>query len=129
VKEELRKEVECLRTELKQVRDDRDSSITQLSSLRIELTEYKEQAGKSSKDCENLRVQLSALKVCSVRCPILVSITIMFMFLTLCFQETCNMLQDQNLNFQKQIAVANEKLKVRSISVLVYNIGLIYASY
>jgi kinesin family member C1 len=121
--------VECLRTELKQVRDDRDSSITQLSILRIELTEYKEQAGKSSEDCENLRVQLSALKVCSVRCPILVSITIMFMFLTLCFQETCNMLQDQNLNFQKQIAVANEKLKVRSISVLVYNIGLIYASY
>jgi kinesin family member C1 len=117
VKEELSKEVECLRTELKQVRDDRDSSITQLSSLHIELTEYKEQAGKSSKDCENMCVQLSALKVCSIRWSIFVSIAIMFMLLTLCFQETCDMLQDQNLNFRKQIADANEKLKVRSIIV------------
>jgi hypothetical protein len=74
--------VECLRTELKQVRDDHDSSITQLSSLHIELTEYKEQAGKSSEECENLHVQLLALKVCSIKWLILVSITIMFMLLT-----------------------------------------------
>jgi hypothetical protein len=82
LEEELRKEVECLRTELKQVRDDHDSSITQLTSLHIELTEYKEQAGKSSKECENLHVQLLALKVCSIRWSILVSITLMFMLFT-----------------------------------------------
>lgn len=67
MKEELRKEVECLRAELKQVRDDRDSSITQLNSMHVELTKYKEQAGKSSEDCESLRVKLSALEVCSLR--------------------------------------------------------------
>ncbi|KAK3141431.1 hypothetical protein QOZ80_4BG0333810 [Eleusine coracana subsp. coracana] len=94
VKEELRKEVECLRAELKQVRDDRDSSVAQLNILRLELTKYKEQAGKSSEDCENLRVKLSAL------------------------EETCNVLQEQNLGFQKEIAVANEKLKLADVTVI-----------
>ncbi|GJN01655.1 hypothetical protein PR202_ga18935 [Eleusine coracana subsp. coracana] len=94
VKEELRKEVECLRAELKQVRDDRDSSVAQLNILRLELTKYKEQAGKSSKDCESLRVKLSAL------------------------EETCNVLQEQNLGFQKEIAVANEKLKLADVTAI-----------
>lgn len=49
---------------MKQVRDDRDSSIAQLTSLRVELTKCKEQVGKSSEDCESLRVKMSALGVC-----------------------------------------------------------------
>ena len=53
MKEELRKEVECLIVELKQVRDDRDHSVIQLNSLNIELGNYKEKIGKTSKECES----------------------------------------------------------------------------
>jgi kinesin family member C1 len=67
VKEELRKEVECLRVELKQVRDDRDHSAIQLNSLNIELGNYKEQIGKTSKECERFRTKVSELEVCSFR--------------------------------------------------------------
>ncbi|KAL6844533.1 hypothetical protein ACP4OV_026206 [Aristida adscensionis] len=94
VKEELRKEVECLRAELKQVRDDRDNSVTQLNSLRIEASNYKEQVGKSSEHCESLNVKLSAL------------------------EETCNMQQEQIENFQKQLAVATEKLKLADVTAI-----------
>jgi kinesin family protein C1 len=67
VKEELRKEVECLRVELKQVRDDRDHSVIQLNSLNIELGKYKEEIGKTSKECESFRRKVSELEVCSFR--------------------------------------------------------------
>jgi kinesin family protein C1 len=67
VKEELRKEVECLRVELKQVRDDRDHSVIQLNSLNIELTNYKEEIGKTSKECESFRTKVSKLEVCIFR--------------------------------------------------------------
>lgn len=65
MKEELRKEVECLRVELKQVRDDRDHSVIQLNSLNTELASYKEQIGKSSQECEGFRAKVSELEVCS----------------------------------------------------------------
>lgn len=67
MKEELRKEVECLRVELKQVRDDRDHSVIQLNSLNIELGKYKEEIGKTSKECESFRRKVSELEVCSFR--------------------------------------------------------------
>lgn len=67
MKEELRKEVECLRAELKQVRDDRDHSVAQLNNLNLELANCKEQIGKSSKECEGLSTKVSVLEVCSCR--------------------------------------------------------------
>lgn len=65
MKEELRKEVECLRAELKQVRDDRDHSVAQLNNSSIELANCKEQIGKSSKEYESMSTKVSALEVCS----------------------------------------------------------------
>ncbi|XP_062185121.1 kinesin-like protein KIN-14H isoform X2 [Phragmites australis] len=94
VKEELRKEVECLRAELNQVRDDRDHSVVQLNNLNIELANYKERYGKSSMACESMSVKVSAL------------------------EETCNTQQEQIQNFQKQLAVATEKLKLADVTAI-----------
>jgi hypothetical protein len=66
VKEELRKEVECLRTDLQQVRDDRDQSVAQVNTLTAELAMYSEQARTSSKDCAVLTSKVSAFEVCAV---------------------------------------------------------------
>ena len=67
MKEELRKEVKCFRAELKQARDDRDHSVTQLNNLNIELANCKEQIGRSSKECESMSTKVSALEVCICR--------------------------------------------------------------
>jgi len=67
VKEELRKEVECLIVELKQVRDDRDHSVIQLNSLNIELGNYKEKIDKTSKECKSFCKKVSDLEVCIFR--------------------------------------------------------------
>jgi kinesin family protein C1 len=66
VKEELRKEVECLRTDLQQVRDDRDQSVAQVNTLTTELATYSEEAKKSSKDCAILSSKVSAFEVCAI---------------------------------------------------------------
>ncbi|KAF8750436.1 hypothetical protein HU200_012377 [Digitaria exilis] len=66
VKEELRKEVECLRAELKQVRDDRDHSVAQVNNLSIELADCKEQIGKYSKECISMSTKVSALELADV---------------------------------------------------------------
>ncbi|XP_066346019.1 kinesin-like protein KIN-14H [Miscanthus floridulus] len=94
VKEELRKEVERLKVELKQVRDDRDHSVIQLNSLNIELRNYKEQIGKTSKECESFRTKVSEL------------------------EETCNTQQEQIQTFQKHLAVATEKLKLADVTAI-----------
>ena len=67
MKEELRKEVECFRAELKQARGDRDHSVAQLNNLNIELANCKEQIGRSSKECESMSTKVSALEVCICR--------------------------------------------------------------
>ncbi|CAL5029857.1 unnamed protein product [Urochloa decumbens] len=94
VKEELRKEVECLRAELKQVRDDRDHSAAQLNNLNIVLANCKEQLGKSSKECESMTTKVSAL------------------------EETCSTQQEQIQTFQKQLAVATQKLKLADVTAI-----------
>ncbi|XP_062226851.1 kinesin-like protein KIN-14H [Phragmites australis] len=94
VKEELRKEVECLRAELKQVRDDRDHSVVQLNSLNIELANCKELVGKSSIECESMSIKISAL------------------------EEACHAQQEQIQTFQKQLAVATKKLKLADVTAI-----------
>uniref|UniRef100_A0A0E0DIQ5 Kinesin-like protein n=1 Tax=Oryza meridionalis TaxID=40149 RepID=A0A0E0DIQ5_9ORYZ len=66
MKEELMKEVDCLRIELHQIREDRDQSVSQVNTLSAELANYKELAGKSTKDCENLSVKVSAFELADV---------------------------------------------------------------
>ncbi|CAN6241005.1 unnamed protein product [Urochloa humidicola] len=94
VKEELRKEVECLRAELKQVRDDRDHSAAQLNNVNIVLANCKEQLGKSSKECESMSTKVSTL------------------------EETCSTQQEQIQTFQKQLAVATQKLKLADVTAI-----------
>lgn len=65
-KEELKKEVGCLRSELQQVRDERDHTLVQVQSLSAELSNYKEITGKSSQDLDNIRIKTTALEVCFV---------------------------------------------------------------
>uniref|UniRef100_A0A0E0KVL6 Kinesin-like protein n=1 Tax=Oryza punctata TaxID=4537 RepID=A0A0E0KVL6_ORYPU len=66
MKEELMKEVDCLRIELHQIREDRDQSVSQVNTLSAELANYKELAGKSTKDCESLSVKVSAFELADV---------------------------------------------------------------
>ncbi|KAJ8459696.1 hypothetical protein OPV22_032622 [Ensete ventricosum] len=66
LKEELRKEVSCLRIELQQVRDDRDHLSTQAQSLTFEVDNYRELYKKSTKDLDNITLKIIALeKACS----------------------------------------------------------------
>uniref|UniRef100_A0A0E0PEH4 Kinesin-like protein n=1 Tax=Oryza rufipogon TaxID=4529 RepID=A0A0E0PEH4_ORYRU len=66
MKEQLMKEVDCLRIELHQIREDRDQSVSQVNTLSAELANYKELAGKSTKDCESLSVKVSAFELADV---------------------------------------------------------------
>ena len=112
MKEELRKEVECLRTDLQQIRDDRDQSVAQVNTLTAELATCSEQARKSSKDCVVLSSKVSAFEVCAFSsfgkfsCGHLP-------YHHSCFQETCNSQQEQIETLQSHLADATEKLKVR----------------
>uniref|UniRef100_A0A0D9W9X3 Kinesin-like protein n=1 Tax=Leersia perrieri TaxID=77586 RepID=A0A0D9W9X3_9ORYZ len=94
VKEELRKEVECLRIELQQVREDRDYSVAQVNTLTVELANYKELSGKSTKECESLSAKVSA------------------------FEETCSMQQEQIQTLQKELGVATDKLKLADVTAI-----------
>lgn len=64
LKEELRKEVSCLRIELQQVRDDRDHLSTQAQSLTFEVENYRELTKKSTKDLDYITLKIIALEVC-----------------------------------------------------------------
>lgn len=63
-KEELKKEVSCLRTELQQVRDDRDHLLARVQSLTVDVVNYREISGKSSKDLDEMTTKNVALEVC-----------------------------------------------------------------
>uniref|UniRef100_A0A6V7QUD3 Kinesin-like protein n=1 Tax=Ananas comosus var. bracteatus TaxID=296719 RepID=A0A6V7QUD3_ANACO len=65
-KEELTKEVGCLRSELRQVRDDRDHSLAQVQSLSVEVANYKELSGKSLKDLDILITKTTALELADI---------------------------------------------------------------
>ncbi|KAG0471378.1 hypothetical protein HPP92_015924 [Vanilla planifolia] len=86
-KEELKKEAGCLRSELQQVRDDRDYQLSRVQLMTDELNKYKEVNGKTSRDMDSVLIKAAAL------------------------EETCNSQQDQLKTLQYQLAAANEKLK------------------
>ncbi|WOL03427.1 kinesin-5-like isoform X4 [Canna indica] len=87
LKEELNKELSCLRGELQQVRDGRDQALAQAESLAVEVANYKEITGKSSKDLDVITTKTIAL------------------------EETCASQREQIRLLQHQLAASNEKLK------------------
>ncbi|KAG9454248.1 hypothetical protein H6P81_007152 [Aristolochia fimbriata] len=92
-KEALTNEVGCLRTELQQVRDDRDLHIAQVQALKIELERYNELTGKSTAELENLTTKTNLL------------------------EETCSSQQEQLRTLRHQLDAANDKLKMADLSV------------
>lgn len=93
-KEELKKEVSCLRSELQQVRDERDHTLAQVQSLSVDLANYKEIAGKSSQDLDSTRIKNTSL------------------------EETCSFQREQVQVLQHQLAAANEKLKRADLTAI-----------
>ena len=63
-KEDLKKEVDCLRSDLQQVRDDRDHQLGQVQSLVAQIANYKELSGKSAMEVEKTMTKANALEVC-----------------------------------------------------------------
>ncbi|RVW86397.1 Kinesin-like protein KIN-14C [Vitis vinifera] len=91
-RELLGNEVQCLRGELQQVRDDRDRQVMQVHALATEVEKYKESTGKSFVELDNLTVKSNAL------------------------EETCSSQREQLRILQHQLAAANEKLKMVDLS-------------
>ncbi|GMH30287.1 hypothetical protein Nepgr_032130 [Nepenthes gracilis] len=89
----LENDVNCLRRELQQVRDDRDRHFAHVEALNTEIEEYKERTGKSVAELENLSMKSDAL------------------------EETCASQREQLRILQHQLAASNEKLKVSDLSV------------
>lgn len=65
-KEELKKEVSRLRSELQQIRDDRDNLSVQVQRLTSEFDNYKELTTKSIKDLDKITIKTIALEVCFI---------------------------------------------------------------
>ncbi|WOK96450.1 hypothetical protein Cni_G05157 [Canna indica] len=93
-KEELKKEVNFLRTELQQVQDDRDHLAAQVQCLTFEVDKYKELTGKSSKDLDSITRKNIVL------------------------EETCASQREQILLLQNQVAASNEKLKRADLTAI-----------
>ncbi|XP_038982038.1 kinesin-like protein KIN-14H isoform X1 [Phoenix dactylifera] len=93
-KEELMKEVGCLRSELHQVRDERDHTLAQVQNLSVEIANYEEMTGKSSKALDSLTTKSTAL------------------------DETCSSQREQIQVLQHQLAAANEKLKMADLTAI-----------
>ena len=62
-KEMLGCELNCLREELHQIRDDRDRQLAQVRALSGEVEKYKEYTGKSSAQLDSLTIKTNALEV------------------------------------------------------------------
>ncbi|XP_020269120.1 kinesin-like protein KIN-14H [Asparagus officinalis] len=94
LKEELRKEVGCLRAELQQVRDDRDHQLSQVQSLSIELANYKELTGKTSKELDTITTTRTTL------------------------EATCSSQKERIQLLESQVEAANEKLKRADLTAI-----------
>ncbi|KAG6491371.1 hypothetical protein ZIOFF_052711 [Zingiber officinale] len=92
--EELKKDVNFLRTELQLVRDERDNLLPQVKNLTIEVDNYKEFAGKSSKDLDSISTKIIAL------------------------EETCASQREQILLLQHQLAASRDMLKRADLATI-----------
>ncbi|KAL4563116.1 hypothetical protein LXL04_027149 [Taraxacum kok-saghyz] len=91
-KEAALEEVQVLRGELQQIRDDRARQVAQLQELTGEFTRYKEST-------EHTAAELSNMSKTSIE-----------------LEETCCAQREQLSLLQRQLATANEKLKVADLS-------------
>lgn len=65
-KEVLIHELNCLREELKQTRDDRDRQLAQIQALTGEVAYYKEFTGNSCAQLDSLTIKINDIEVCSL---------------------------------------------------------------
>ncbi|KAG0482767.1 hypothetical protein HPP92_010851 [Vanilla planifolia] len=86
-KEEFKKEAGCLRSELQQVREDRDNQLAHVKSMTAELNIYKEINGKNSIVLDTTLAKVAAL------------------------EETCSSQQIQIKNLQYKLEAASENIK------------------
>ncbi|CAL9185519.1 unnamed protein product [Musa hybrid cultivar] len=86
-KEELKREVSCLRSELQQIRDGRDNLSVQVQRLTSEFDNYTELTTKSIKNLDKITIKTIAL------------------------EETCASQREKMQLLQHQLAASNEKLK------------------
>ncbi|XP_027906456.1 kinesin-like protein KIN-14C [Vigna unguiculata] len=91
-KEILVNELKCLREELKQLRDDRDSQLEQVHALTGEIARHKEYTGKTCTQLDTLMIKTNAL------------------------EETCSSQKDQIHILQQQLFSEREKLKNTDLS-------------
>lgn len=62
-KETLANEVNCLRGELQQVRDDREHQVSKVQGLSAEIVKFKESTGRSFAELDNLTMKSKSLEV------------------------------------------------------------------
>jgi len=123
-KEIFANELQCLREELKQIRDDRDRQLGQVHVLTEEVARHKESTGKTCTQLDKLMIKTNALEVC---CFVLFTFIYFFFFyfinsallcpVDLCYggvslQETCSSQKEQIHVLQQQLFAEKEKLKV-----------------
>ncbi|XP_021758786.1 kinesin-like protein KIN-14N isoform X1 [Chenopodium quinoa] len=92
-KEALINEVGCLRTELQQVRDDRDRQLSQVQTLTDELSKYKDFTGRSVSELDCLTEKSNELE-----------------------QAKCSTQSDLVRTLQDQLAAAHKKLQMSDLS-------------
>uniref|UniRef100_A0ACD5UQG7 Uncharacterized protein n=1 Tax=Avena sativa TaxID=4498 RepID=A0ACD5UQG7_AVESA len=93
-KNDLLKEVDTLRCELQQVREDRDHKSAEICSLLSDLSAHKELSGKTSMEIENILNRCEAL------------------------EETCSTQSERIKTLEIQLITANEKLKRSDLTTM-----------
>ncbi|XP_057950155.1 kinesin-like protein KIN-14N [Malania oleifera] len=93
-KETLANEVECIRGELQQVRDDRDGLLLHVDTLTEEMVKYKECTGKSFAELDSLSAKTNEL------------------------EATCLSQSEQIRTLQEKLVVAENKLRMSDLSAL-----------
>ncbi|KZV56429.1 kinesin-3 [Dorcoceras hygrometricum] len=93
-KEALGIEVTCLRSELQQVRDDRDRQLLQVSALTEEVEQYKESTGKYSEQLDTMEASANNL------------------------ESTCMAQSEEIKRLQEQLALAQKKYQLSDLSAM-----------
>ncbi|GER56568.1 kinesin-like protein [Striga asiatica] len=93
-KESIGNEVQCLRGDLQQVRDDRDRHLQQVQILSAEVAKYKECTGKSIAALDSLTTKTNSL------------------------ESTCFSQSEQIRQLQEQLASADRKLQLSDVSAM-----------
>ncbi|XP_076948754.1 kinesin-like protein KIN-14D [Bidens hawaiensis] len=91
-KEAAKREVDVLRAELQQVREDRDRQLLQVQELTSDLNKTKENAGRTFEEVNNLIIKSAAL------------------------EDTCSSQREEISILQNKLAAADQKLKMADMT-------------